>query len=85
MNIRFNLSNALRSHLLKRMYEAVQGMNYRLVRRIEIILDVLDGRALEESAERYGVTVESVRHYVYEFILKQMASFVIDGRLLGFQ
>ena len=76
MNIRFNLSNPLRSHLLQRMYEAVRGANYRLVRRIEIILDVLDGRQMEESAERYGVTIETVRMYIYEFILKQMGSLV---------
>jgi transposase len=76
MNLRFDLSNPLRSQLLKRVYEAVQSMNYRLVRRIEIILDVLDGREMEGSAERYGVSTETVRLYIYEFILKQMASLV---------
>ena len=76
MNLRFDLSNPLRSQLLKRAYEAVQSMNYRLVRRIEIILDVLDGREMEGSAERYGVSTETVRLYIYEFILKQMASLV---------
>jgi transposase len=76
MKLRFNLSNPLRSQLLKRTYEAVQSMNYRLVRRIEIILDVLDGREMAESAERYGVSTATVQLYIYEFILKQMASLV---------
>ena len=74
MILRFSLSNPLRSHLQQRLYEAVQSGNYRLVRRIEIILDVLDGRDMAESAERYGVSEASVRHYVSEFILKRVAS-----------
>ena len=76
MNLRFSLSNPLRSHLLQRMCEAVQRMNYRLVRRIEIILDVMDGQEMEASAKRYGVSLQTVEHYIYQFILKQMASLV---------
>lgn len=74
MVLRFSLSNPLRSHLQQRMYEAVQSQNYRLVRRIEIILEVLDGQEIAASAERNGVSETTARHYVIEFILKQMAS-----------
>jgi transposase len=74
MNIRIVVSKVLRQALQKAIEGAVRSMNYRLVKRIEIILDVFDGHSFEESAERFGVHVRSVIGYVTSFIRKGMAS-----------
>lgn len=74
MNIRIVLGKSLRKELLEVIKKAVRSMNYRLVKRIEIILDVIDGHSYEETAERFGVHIKSVSEYLTSFILKGMAS-----------
>ena len=74
MNIRIVLSKSLRQGLLEVIEKAVRSMNYRLVKRIQIILDVIDEHSYEETAERFGVPIKSVSEYLTSFILKGMAS-----------
>ncbi len=75
MHLRFRMSNPLRFDLLEQLERAVQGMNHRVVHRIQILLEALDGnRAYEEIAQRWNTTEATVKQYVEAFLVKRMAS-----------
>ena len=75
MHLRFRMGNPLRFDLLEEMRRAVSGMNHRLVRRIQILLAVMDGNcSYEEVAAQWYVTIETVEKYVAEFLIKGMKS-----------
>ena len=69
MQIRLTLNNRTRQALLKRLHQAYQGGNLRLIRRIHCSLYLADGKTVAEVARLLNVGEQTVYDYVQAFLL----------------
>ncbi len=74
MKIRISANSQLRKELLSRLQEAVEKKQMRLVKRILVIMDTLDGISWEETAQRFVLDLRTVREYVIQFIVQGVES-----------
>ena len=74
MNIRIRLSNHLRQEVIDRLQQAYCRGQVRLVRRIHVLLAVIEGKAIEEVAAIFNLGEQTVRDYVHAFLRKGVAS-----------
>ena len=76
MRIRISLSNSLRQAVQEWLQRAYRNRQIRLVRRIHVLLAVIDGQSIKEVADMFGLGEQTVRDYVNHFIRKGIASLV---------
>ncbi len=74
MRIRLSLKQKDYAKFLKHLRQAEAVGQRRLVKRIETLLWILEGKTVEAVAEIMGLSETSVRNYVTAFILKGFAS-----------
>lgn len=74
MRIRISLSNSLRQGVMERLKRAYKNSQLRLVRRIHVLLAIVEGKGVREVAESFGLGEQTVRDYVNLFLSKGMAS-----------
>ncbi len=74
MRLRISLRKGEWKELLRRLKGAYNAGNLRLVRRIDALLHILDGKEFAEVAEILGLNEQTIRNYVNSFILKRLDS-----------
>lgn len=74
MRIRISLSKSLRQGVMEQLKRAYKNGQLRLVRRIHVVLAIVEGKGVKEVAESFGLGEQTVRDYVNLFLSKGMAS-----------
>lgn len=76
MQIRISLNNEDWERLLSCLHQAYAKGQLRLVKRIHALLEVLNGKAVEQVAKMLGLSESTVYGYIKAFILHRFDSLV---------
>jgi len=74
--IRIQVNNQILKSLYERLQQAYALGQLRLVKRIHVLLYVIDGKDASEVAEILNLSVQTVRNYVKAFLLRKLESLV---------
>ena len=74
MRIRLSLGKDKRKALLERLHQAYVIGHLRLIKRIHVLVYIVEGMSVPEAAEILNLSEQSVRNYVKAFILNGLSS-----------
>jgi transposase len=76
MNIRIRLSNHFRQAVMVRLQQAYRRGEVRVIRRIHVLLAVIEGQTIDAVATMFELGEQTVRDYVHAFLHQGLASLV---------
>ena len=74
MRIRISVSKKVREEVYKSLHKAYRKSDLRLIKRIQALIYIFDGKSVEEVAQILDLSQKSVYNYINAFLRKGVSS-----------